>query len=52
MDGEPGGNSPFTVAFVKALAAEDEELGDTFRRIRGEVEASARAFSHTTDAVL
>lgn len=36
-DGPPGGNSPFTSAFVDALNASDDELADTFRRIRAEM---------------
>lgn len=46
LDGNPGGNSPFTAAFLSALAAEDDELSDTFRRLRGEVETAARALKH------
>ena len=33
-DGPTGGNSPFTTAFVAALKHADDELGDTYRRVR------------------
>jgi hypothetical protein len=36
-DGPPGGNSPFTKAFIGALAHPDDELSDVFRRIRAEM---------------
>jgi hypothetical protein len=32
-DGPPGGNSPFTAAFLQAIANRDDDLSDTFRRI-------------------
>lgn len=37
-DGLPGGNSPFTTAFVRALASGDDELSETFRKIQREME--------------
>jgi hypothetical protein len=33
-DGPTGGNSPFTTAFVEALKHADDDLSDTYRRIR------------------
>ena len=33
-DGPPGKHSPFTTAFLEALAHDEDELGDLFRRIR------------------
>ena len=41
-DGPPGGNSPFTSAFLQSLLDEDE-LADTFRKIRGAMENAPRA---------
>jgi hypothetical protein len=32
-DGPPGSHSPFTTAFLEALAYDQDELGDLFRRI-------------------
>jgi hypothetical protein len=40
-DGPPGGNSPFTSAFLRALANADDELSDTFDRIRSDMEAAS-----------
>jgi len=37
-DGPAGGNSPFTSAFLRALANADDELSDTFDRIRSDME--------------
>ena len=36
-DGPPDGNSPFTKAFIGALAHPDDELSDVFRRISAEM---------------
>lgn len=40
-DGPPGGNSPFTTAFLRSLEASDE-LNDAFRNIRSEMEAGQK----------
>ena len=42
-DGPAGGNSPFTTAFLNSLSHASDELGDTFRRIRSEMEAAPEA---------
>jgi len=36
-DGPPGGNSPFTKAFVRSLANTNDELSDVFRQIISEM---------------
>jgi Caspase domain len=38
-DGLPGGNSPLTTAFVRALNAYEAELSDTFRHIQKEMDS-------------
>ena len=42
-DGPAGSNSPFTQAFANALGNADDELGDTFRRIRSALAAEQQA---------
>ena len=42
-DGPAGSNSPFTLAFANALGNADDELGDTFRRIRSALAAEQQA---------
>jgi len=41
LDGPSGGNSPFTSAFLSALSQQDE-LGDTFRKIRLHMEIAKK----------
>jgi hypothetical protein len=40
-DGPAGGNSPFTSAFLRALANADDELSDTFHSIQADMEAAS-----------
>jgi hypothetical protein len=39
-DGPEGGNSPFTAAFLQTLSKPDDELSDTYRNIRIQMETS------------
>jgi len=44
-DGPAGGNSPFTTAFVEALKYADDDLSDTYRRIRNALAEDQRTNS-------
>lgn len=44
-DGPTGGNSPFTTAFVEALTHADDDLSDTYRRIRNALAEDQRTNS-------
>jgi TIR domain/Caspase domain len=42
-DGPVNGDSPFTLAFLRALSSADDELSDTFRKISSTMESAPKA---------
>jgi uncharacterized caspase-like protein len=42
-DGPVNGDSPFTLAFLRALSSADDELSDTFRKISSAMESAPKA---------